>query len=244
MLSYYPMKKKEKKVKEKKDKFREYYEAIAVAVIFASFVKIFILQTYKIPTESMVKTLLVGDHLIVDKFSFRDPGNKLFKAIFPFKDIKRGDVVVFKYPKDPKFFFVKRAIGIPGDKIQIINKKIYVNGEELEEPYAYFSDNNIIPPDPSIPDSIRFRDNFPETIVPENMYFCIGDNRDNSNDSRAWGFVPRDYIAGRGWIIYWSYEAPRYDPNKSMLDKTADFLSVFINFFKKTRWERTLVWVR
>jgi len=143
------MKKKDEKdnasaaPKEKKDKFREYFEAILVAVIFASFVKIFIFQTYKIPTESMVKTLLVGDHLIVDKFGFRDPGSGLLKKILPFRDIQRGDVVVFKFPKEPRFFFVKRVIGLPGDVVQIINKKIYVNGQATEEPYAVFADENV-----------------------------------------------------------------------------------------------------
>ncbi len=242
------MKKKDEKgavaPQEKKDKFREYYEAILVAVIFASFVKIFIFQTYKIPTESMVKTLLVGDHLIVDKFGFRDPGNSLFKALFPFRDIQRGDVVVFKFPKDPKFFFVKRVIGLPGDTVQMINKKVYVNGTAMEEPYAVFADENVFPPDAGLPDVLRYRDNTAEIKVPPGQYFCMGDNRDRSNDSRFWGFVPRDSIAGRGWLIYWSYEAPRYDPNRSMLGKAKDFLWVFPTFFTKTRWERTLTWVR
>ncbi len=228
----------------KKDKFREYYEAILVAVIFASFVKIFIFQTYKIPTESMVGTLLVGDHLIVDKFGFRDPGNALFKTILPFRDIERGDVVVFKYPKDPGFFFVKRAIGLPGDTVSIVNKTIYVNGEALEEPYAVFADDTVFPPDPSFPDLLRLRDNQGEFRVPEGQYFVMGDNRDRSNDSRFWGFVPRSSIAGRGWIIYWSYDAPRYDPHRSMLGKGWDMISVFPNFFTKTRWERTFQWVR
>ena len=229
---------------EKKDKFREYYEAILVAVIFASFVKIFIFQTYKIPTESMVKTLLVGDHLIVDKFGFRDPGNSLFKSLFPFRDIKHGDVVVFKYPKDPRMFFVKRAIGLPGDTVQIVNKKVFVNGQATDEHYTTFADESIIPPDPSLPDYPRLRDNTPVIQVPKDMYFCMGDNRDRSNDSRFWGFVPRSAIAGRGWIIYWSYEAPHYDPDRSMLGKAYDFVKVFPTFFFKTRWERTLTWVR
>ena len=228
----------------KKDKFREYYEAILVAVIFASFVKIFIFQTYKIPTESMVGTLLVGDHLIVDKFGFRDPGTSLFKSIFPFRDIKRGDVIVFKYPKDPRMFFVKRAIGLPGDTVSIVNKKIYINGTAQEEPYAVFADDTVFPPDPGLPDLLRLRDNQAEIKVPEGYYFAMGDNRDRSNDSRFWGFVPRSSIAGRGWIIYWSYEAPRYDPNRSMVGKAWDMVSVFPNFFTKTRWERTFQWVR
>jgi signal peptidase I len=230
--------------KEKKDKFREYFEAILVAVIFASFVKIFIFQTYKIPTESMVKTLLVGDHLIVDKFGFRDPGSGLLKKLLPFKDIQRGDVVVFKFPKEPRFFFVKRVIGLPGDVVQIISKKIYVNGQPQEEPYAVFADENVFPPDAGLPDILRYRDNTAEIPVPPGQYFCMGDNRDRSNDSRFWGFVPRDAIAGRAWIIYWSYEAPRYDPNRSLAGKTWDFVKVFPTFFHKTRWERSFTWVR
>lgn len=221
------MSKKETK-KRKHSLFREYYEAILIAVIFASFVKVFIFQTYKIPTQSMVPTLLVGDHLIVNKFSFREMGMGPFDALFPRKEIQRGDIIVFKYPRDPKVMFVKRAIGLPGDVIQGIQKTLYVNGTPLEDRWGRYLQKNGVA-----------RMSFGPIKVPDNAVFALGDNRDMSQDSRYWGPVPRDHILGAPWTIYWSYEAPAYDPVANLGKKTKNLFDVFIHFFTKTRWTRS-----
>ncbi|HPR63454.1 MAG TPA: signal peptidase I [Thermoanaerobaculia bacterium] len=223
---------KEEKKKRKHSLFREYYEAILVAVIFASFVKVFIFQTYKIPTQSMVPTLLVGDHLIVNKFSFRDPGLGFLDALFPASDVKRGDIIVFKYPEDPRVMFVKRAIGMPGDIVAITDKTVYINGKPLEDPWAHYLMED------------GHRPVYVPTRVPENMIFALGDNRDHSRDSRFWGFVPRDNILGTPWLIYWSYEAPPYNPRESVSQKTRNFFNVFFTFFSKTRWARSFTFPR
>ena len=187
---------KDSSVKKKKPLWREYLEALVVALLIAMLIRTFIVQPFKIPSESMCNTLLVGDHLLATKFDY---GLKL-----PFTDIailagelpQRGDVIIFKYPKDPDVDFIKRIIGIPGDVIEVRNKQVYRNGEALKEDYVRIDE-----PDRIIPG----RDIFGPVTVPEGMYFVMGDNRDNSMDSRFWGFVPREDIVGRTFFIWMNF---------------------------------------
>jgi len=175
---------------------REYAEALLVALILAFFIRSFVVQAFKIPSGSMLDTLQIGDHLLVNKFIYgiRVPFTDYF--LVKFSDPKFQDVIVFKYPKDPSKDFIKRVIGLPGDIIEIINKEVYRNGQKLVEPYVKHVDPQIIPR----------RDNVGPIKVPEGKYFVMGDNRDESYDSRFWGFVDRDQILGKAWIIYWSWQ--------------------------------------
>src|SRR5579884_159164 len=247
----------------KKSTPREYFESLVITVILALFGTTFIVQAYKIPTPSMEDNLLVGDHLLVNKFAFGAHGSFLDRVL-PLRDIHRGDVIVFRYPKDLTKHYVKRAIGLPGDHLKIIDKKVYINGKALNEPYAQFRSPPGAWADP-------FRDNFPpephpnliyhgvdenpywyeefekdsEIVVPENSYFAMGDNRDNSSDSRYWGFVPRDLIVGKALIIYWSYETDSDEYRRTGIeDRAQQFTDLFTNFFKKTRWSRTFKIIR
>ena len=197
---------------------REYAEALIVALVLALVIRAFIVQAFKIPSESMLNTLLVGDHLLVTKFAYgvRLPFSD--KVIVPVSDPKRGDVVVFEYPVDPDKDFIKRVIGTPGDVVEIKAKQVFVNGKLLDEPYA-IHDEPVAVPNPHMSevnadpaeyfDRNSFswkRDWMPKTTVPEGKYFVMGDNRDHSYDSRFWGFVSREAIRGRALIIYWSWD--------------------------------------
>ncbi len=208
-----------------------------------------LMQAFVIPTGSMEDTLLIGDHLIVDKLAYAPAGNVMGRLL-PHTPIRRGDIIVFRFPLNPAETYVKRCIGLPGDRIKIRNKQLYLNGKEVLEPYKYHKTEYI--------DS--YRDNFPtspnapvqppamdmlekhvvngELLVPDNHYFAMGDNRDLSSDSRYWGFVPRENIVGKPLIIYWSYDAPTDRLKTPMIDwEHAQDLAV--NFFSKTRWRRT-----
>src|SRR5688572_10875525 len=247
----------------KKSTAREYFESLVITVILALFGTTFIVQAFKIPTPSREDNLLVGDHLLVNKFVFGSPGSFL-DAILPFKEIKRGDVIVFKYPKDLSKHYVKRAIGLPGDHVRIFDKQVFVNGAALMEPYKVhksppgsYADpfRDYFPPKPhpgriysGIDDDPYWYEHFAkegEIIVPPGEYFAMGDNRDNSADSRYWGFVPRDLIVGKGLIIYWSYETDSDEYLRTEVgDRVQQFTDLFTNFFKKTRWSRTFQVIR
>ena len=211
-----------------------------------------LVQAFIVPTPSMDTTVMVGDHLLVDKLSYAPPGS-FARYLLPYTEVKRGDIIVFRYPMDISQNYVKRVMGVPGDHIHIVNKVVYLNGKPLTEPYA----QHIFPnPDP-------YRDNFPtepdgpvydrakqmladhvqngELVVPADSYFAMGDNRDNSLDSRYWGFVPRENIIGKPLLIFWSYDAPTAD----LVGYSADhFIDLAKNFFFKTRWDRELKLVR
>jgi len=191
-------------IERKKSKLREWAESIVIALILALIIRSFIIQAFKIPSGSMVPTLLIGDHLLVCKFSYWIKIPIINKTVVKFRDPKREDVIVFIYPVDPKKDFIKRVIGLPGDKIEIKDKKVYINGELYPDPHAYHSDSRIFPAD------VLPRDNFGPVVVPKNKYFVMGDNRDSSYDSRFWGFVDREDILGKALIIYWSWERPFY----------------------------------
>ncbi|MBF0211467.1 MAG: signal peptidase I, partial [Desulfamplus sp.] len=200
--------KNEKKANSQKQKsaIRENIEAIVIAVILALFIRTFVVQAFKIPSGSMMDTLLVGDHILVNKFIY---GVKLpftdGYTLIPLKDPARRDVVVFKYPEDPDKDFIKRVVAIAGDTVEIKDKKLYINGEvQADEPYATYKDSSIIP------GSFTTRDNFPLTKVPENSLFVMGDNRDNSHDSRFWGFVDLKEVRGKAFLIYWSWDSEEF----------------------------------
>jgi signal peptidase I len=195
----------------RKSTAREYFESICVAVILALFVRTFVVQAFKIPTGSMENNLLIGDHLLVNKFVFAPTLSPLEQSLLPIDPIRRGDVIVFKYPEQPDRDFIKRVIGLPGEMIELRNKKVYIDGTPLDEPYVHF----IFPPDENdsssaseLPDFDLTRTYGPVT-VPERHYFMMGDNRDNSQDSRYWGFMPQDYVKGKALFVYFSYgDAP------------------------------------
>lgn len=172
--------------KKGKSLYREYAEAIVLALLFALLIRTFVVQAFKIPSGSMVPTLLVGDQILVDKLVYR------------FREPKRGDIMVFKYPEDPSRDFIKRLIGLPGEKLEVKNRIVFINGEPLDEKvYAYHEF-----PDDFLP--IARRDNFGPVVVPEGSYFMMGDNRENSADSRWWGFLDRNKVVGRAFMTYWS----------------------------------------
>jgi signal peptidase I len=228
-------------------------QSLLGTVVIAVFVITFIVQAFQIPSPSMENTLLVGDYLLVNKLCYG--GGSVGDYFMPYRRVQRGDIVVFHYPVDPAQHFVKRVIGLPGDRVRLVNKQVLVNGVPLKEPYARF----IRPADDV------FRDNFPrldvmsgptpewwlqlrklvedgQLIVPEGHYFVMGDNRDNSSDSRYWGFVPRANIIGRPLVIYWSVQGAEGDGTapSSVSDKLHHFAYVVTHVFQITRWNRTL----
>jgi len=208
-----------------------------------------LVQAYVVPTGSMEGSLRVGDHMLVDRMAYADPGS-LGRHFLPYRQIARGDIVAFLYPEDIRQTYVKRVIGLPGDRIHLENKEVIRNGRRLKEPYTQHIASD---PDP-------YRDNFPlapeafttprgrkmfehdvhngELIVPPDTLFVLGDNRDNSEDSRYWGLVPRSYVVGKPLLVYWSYDAPTADLTGWSMDHVID---VGLHFFTRTRWNRTLL---
>ncbi|MGA1862412.1 signal peptidase I [Deferribacter thermophilus] len=172
----------------KKGKIKDTIDSLVVAFVIAMVIRAFVLQAYKIPSGSMLNTLLIGDHILVNKLAYK------------FGKPKRGDIIVFEWPVEPDKDFIKRVIGLPGDKVQIINKQVYINDKLLNEPYVLFQSNFVLPA------NFTPRDNTENFIVPDGYYFVMGDNRDTSYDSRYWGFVSEDKIKGKAWIIYWSWD--------------------------------------
>ena len=213
-----------------------------------------LVQAFVIPTGSMEDTLLIGDHLLVDKLAYA-PAGSVSKHVLPYEEPRHGDIIVFRYPIDISQTFVKRTIGVPGDRIKIINQIVYRNGVRLNEPYVYHKN--------PYPDS--YRDNFPssepnvmlyepakemlqnnvvngEVVVPPGFFFAMGDNRDNSLDSRYWGFVPRENIIGKPLIIYWSYDASTESLARSSVNALSrHFVDLAEHFLTKTRWRRTFM---
>lgn len=229
-------------------------QSLAVTVVIALFVITFLVQAFQIPTESMEDTLLIGDYLLVDKVPYGTSG--FWGKLEPHQLIRRGDIIVFRYPVNPKQHFVKRVIGLPGDRIRIINKQVWVNGEALLEGYVVHKERGRNP----------FRDDFPNPaymdgsvdawwwaripqamdgnhlVVPRDSYFVLGDNRDQSADSRYWGFVPRENVIGRPLLIYFSVE--RSDPALHTIgggdDRLVDFTDTLRRLPRMIRWDRTL----
>ena len=192
-----------------KSTIREYFESIVIAVILALFIRTFVVQAFKIPSGSMENNLLIGDHLLVNKFVLGPTSSALERALLPIGTIKRGDVLVFKYPEEPERDFIKRIIGLPGDTIELRQKKVYINGQPLDEPYVHFLE----PPrgDASEITSLDVRERYGPVTVPADQYFAMGDNRDNSSDSRdpngGVGFIPLENLVGRAEFIFFSIDA-------------------------------------
>jgi signal peptidase I len=236
---------------------REYIESLLVTVILALFGTTFIVQAFKIPSQSMEPTLLVGDHLLVNKFIFGGRGH-WYDHVLPYREIRRGDIIVFKFPFQDHPHYVKRVIGIPGDRVKIVDQQVYVNGKRSSEPY--------IVRDPAAPYD-PFGDNFPprspqylqanmqpewadeifqyihdgEIVVPAEKYFAMGDNRDHSWDSRFWGFVDRDAVMGRPVVIYWSVVGDGEDgAARNVNSWFYNLLDTLLHFPSRTRWSRML----
>ena len=227
-------------------------QSLLGTVVIAIFVITFIVQAFQIPSESMENTLLVGDYLLVNKLCYG--GSGLGDHLMPYQKIARRDIIVFHYPVDPQQHFVKRVIGLPGDRLRLVNKKVYINGKPMDEPYVHFLE----------PANNLYRDDFPrldipasnmegswwlqmrklvedgELIVPEGHYFVMGDNRDDSQDSRYWGFVPQGNIIGRPLVIYWSVEDWDQNPQGSLSGRLHHLAYAVTHIFQITRWNRTL----
>ncbi len=193
-----------KSIKKEKSVVREYVEAILIALVLALFIRSFVVQAFKIPSGSMEPTLLVGDHLLVNKFLYgvKNPFNG--NTWFSIKSPKKGDIVVFKYPVNPKQDFIKRVVGIEGDKVKIVDKKLFINDKPYHVDGAVHLDQNIIP------GTINSRDNMTAITVPKNSLFVMGDNRDNSHDSRFWKFVKLKNVKGKAFILYWSWDKDQF----------------------------------
>ena len=229
----------------KKSTIREYFESIVIAVVLALFIRTFVVQAFKIPTGSMEENLLIGDHLLVNKFVFGPTESRLEQTLLPVATVKRRDVIVFKYPEEPDRDFIKRIIGLPGESVEVREKKVYIDGKPLDEPYAHYLQPAASPSEFHEVTSFDVRDRYGPVTVPPNQFFVMGDNRDNSQDSRYWGFLPREYIKGKALLIYWSYEAGREDYLEEGAGATLKGLaSVFVHFFTRTRWDRMLHQIR
>jgi|SRR5271157_1536692 len=225
-----------------------------VTIVLLLFGTTSLVQAFVIPTGSMEDTLLIGDHLLVDKLAY-SPSGPASKYILPYSEVKRGDIIVFRYPVDIRQTFVKRAIGVPGDRIRLANKQLVLNGNPIDEPYVYHKTEYVD----------TYRDNFPsepnvhvaesamdmlmnhvengEVVVPAGTVFAMGDNRDSSLDSRYWGFVPRENIIGKPLIIYWSYDAPT-DALSDPSIRVTHLVDLVLHFPTKTRWKRTFQLIR
>lgn len=195
----------------KKGALRENIEAIVVAVILALFIRTFVVQAFKIPSGSMKETLLIGDHILVNKFIYGVKAPFIQKTIIPINNPQREDIIVFEFPEDPSKDFIKRVIGIPGDVIEIRNKKLFVNGSAVKDSHGIHKDPKMF--------SARQqpRDNLGPITVPPGKLFVMGDNRDFSYDSRFWGFVDLVAVKGKAFIIYWSWDKENFGVRWSRL---------------------------
>jgi signal peptidase I len=235
----------------------EYLESLLVTVILALFGTSFIVQAFKIPSASMEGTLLIGDHLLVNKFIFGGHG-AWYEKLLPYRDLQRGDIIVFKYPYQDHPHFVKRVIGLPGDRIKLRDQQLYLNGKLQDEPYVTH-DPNADYPDPfnysfppvrsqMIPDNVlpQWAPEIhkyvvgDEIVVPPEKFFAMGDNRDHSLDSRYWGFVDRDAIMGRPFLIYWSVAGADYSRDTTFWHRLTGVFDTLLHLPARTRWSRML----
>ena len=220
----------------KKSTAREYFETIAIAVILALFIRTWVVQAFKIPTGSMENNLLIGDHLLVNKFVF-NPLLTGDEFLTPTGEVQRGDILVFKFPEDPERDFIKRVIGLPGETLEVRDKRVFIDGHAIEEPYL--EDQK-----PSFGSSglaMDRRDNHGPIAIPDAHYFMMGDNRDNSQDSRFWGPLPHVNVKGKAFVIYWSFDGvPELMPETGLVATIRRLGSVAVNFFTGTRWGRML----
>ncbi len=217
---------------------REYFVTTVVCTIFALFVTTYVVHPMTVPTPSMEPTILVGDRLLIDKFTIRN-GFKDGLPLTASHQIERGNVLVFKFPEEPEVLYVKRLVGLPGETLEVRDKTVYIDGQPLQEPYKVHRDSDVYTrrSSPHAFLSDLGRDNFGPVKIPEGNYFMMGDNRDNSADSRYFGFVPHDYIVGRPLVVFWSYEDDERAYQRSDVLKL--YLERILYFFTKTRWTRT-----
>jgi signal peptidase I len=218
-----------------KNAVREYFELIVETAVFVFFVLTFVLQAFQIPSGSMIPKLLIGDFLMVNKMAYAGSSTPLERLIMPSRPIQRKDIVVFRWPGDMKTDFVKRVIGLPGDKVEIRARQLYVNDQAVEEPYKIHITDQAGSPDAGFRYDQAIRDNYGPIVVPPANLFVMGDNRDDSADSRTWGFVPLRYVKGRPWIIYFSYAA---EPGAYLKTSFKDRLQKLVWSFTKARWGR------
>ena len=219
----------------KKSMFREYFESMVVAVILALFVRTWAVQAFKIPTGSMEQNLLIGDHLLVNKFVYAPTSSAIERLLLPVDDIERGDVLVFKYPQDPERDFIKRVIGLPGETIELRQSRVFIDGNQIPEPYL-----DLMRPGGRLPPDIRGV--FGPVVVPEGHLFMMGDNRGDSQDSRYWGSLPVSYVKGRAFMLYWSYEADsEFYADVGVGATLRRLFSAVAHFFTRTRWDRLLM---
>jgi signal peptidase I len=225
---------KEKKPRDK-SLVREYFELIAETAVFVFFVMTFVVQAFQIPTGSMEPTLLIGDFLLVNKLVYSSPSASIDNAVLPRRDIRRQDIVVFKYPKELNKDFVKRVIALEGEKVEIKDKQVYVNDEPISESYKVHNDSQVFNKEGYYHYDDAIRDNYGPVVVPPGHCFVMGDNRDNSMDSRYWSFLPMSYIKGKPWVIYFSYRAESDAFTKTSFSER---LKKFASFLPKARWGR------
>jgi signal peptidase I len=221
---------------------REYFEALLVAALFLGFTNTFVLKTFYIPSGSMEDTLLVGDHLIVNRWIFGSAGHAWETRLLPQRPLRRGDVVIFRSPEAPRVDLVKRCAALPGDRVEMLQKQLYVNGSRVDEHlYVKHEDLKVAVRRTPFNQQLYMRDNFGPLTVPEGHYLFLGDNRDSSYDSRFWGPVPEHYIKGRAAIIYWSYGGETPDGTwPGWWAKVGQIGRTALGFFTNTRWRRTL----
>jgi signal peptidase I len=216
---------------------REYLESIVVAVILALFIRTFAVQAFKIPTGSMENNLLIGDYLLVNKLVYSPSFGALEAKLFGKKRIERGHVVVFKYPERPERDFIKRVIGLPGEKVEIRGRKVYIDDVLIDEPYVQFLD----PPQDPREAATSQRDYYGPKVVPPGELFVMGDNRDRSADSRFWGYLPVDQVKGRALLVYWSYDASREEFQRTgVVNWIRDTASAAF----RARWGRLFMLIR
>ena len=214
---------------------REYFESIVIAVILALFVRTWVVQAFKIPTGSMEQNLLIGDHLLVNKFVHAPIGSAAERWLLPVTDVRRGDVLVFKYPEEPERDFIKRVVGLPGETVELRRSRLFIDGEPVDEPYL-----DLMRPDGQVPYDMR--GTFGPQSVPAGHLFMMGDNRGDSQDSRYWGALPMEYVKGRAFVMYWSYESESEFYRDVGVGATLRRLTAGVmHFFTRTRWERILM---
>jgi signal peptidase I len=248
-------KKEDPPVEKQSETTVEFLASLAAVLVTGLFIITFILQAFEIPSSSMEDTLLIGDHVFVNREQFA-PRTRWMGPLLPYRDIKRGDIVVFLSPAEPGLYVVKRIMGIPGDRIHLRDGAVYRNGEKLNEPYVMHKGPLFYDP---------YRDNFPavpasdaynvspawqlqmrtfmqgdDIVVPKDSYFGMGDNRDVSLDSRYWGFIPKENVIGRPMFVYWSFNTPPDQYRHTDFSERISFLvHVIVHFFDETRWRRT-----
>jgi signal peptidase I len=217
-----------------KSTLREYTESILIAAILALFIRSFVFQAFKIPTGSMEDNLLVGDHILVNKFIYGPTATPLEEWLLPVRPLERQDVIVFRAPQEPDKDFIKRVIGLPGESVVVEGGEVVVDGQPIDDPFANHKAS-----------FGSFHDTREPIEVPPGEFFVMGDNRENSRDSRYWGTVPRAYIKGKAMLVYWSYESDEQSyVSTGLADSLRQFGNVILHFFTRTRWERTFQIIR